>query len=104
MTPPPLATEGVSKWRQPTEGTNRGVPSGSLVTHLEKDRTWHPISRTQLHTAFLCCTLHLLSLLVEETNRYYHQYLDTLHNGPSPQPDITETKIFLVSVKIGHDI
>jgi hypothetical protein len=50
---------------------------------------------------------HVITLLVEETNRYYHQYLSTLDDGPSPQPDVTESEIFLfqaISVQMGHDI
>jgi hypothetical protein len=44
---------------------------------------------------------------VEETNRYYPQYLDTLDHGPSPAPGIIECEIFLflaIIVQMGHDI
>jgi hypothetical protein len=34
-------------------------------------------------------------LLAEETNRYHHQYLNTLDNGPSPLSDVTETEMFV---------
>jgi hypothetical protein len=44
--------------------------------------------------------LHLLSLLVEETNRYYQQYLVVLDDGPSPLPDVTESEMFLFLVII----
>jgi hypothetical protein len=39
----------------------------------------------------------VITLLVEETNRYkyYQQCLDFLDNEPSPTPDITESEIFL---------
>jgi len=43
---------------------------------------------------------------VEETNRYYHQYFDTLGDGQSPLPDMTvqEMCLFLVIVvQMGHD-
>jgi hypothetical protein len=46
----------------------------------------------------------VITLLVEKTNRYCHQYLDTLDNGSSPLP---ETEIFLfltITVQMGHDI
>jgi hypothetical protein len=32
--------------------------------------------------------------LVEETNRYYHQYSDTLDEGHSPLPDITLLEVY----------
>jgi hypothetical protein len=49
----------------------------------------------------------MLSLLVEETDRYYRQYLDILDDGPSPLPDVTESEMFLflmMIVQIRHDV
>jgi len=43
---------------------------------------------------------------VEETNRYYHQYFNTLDEGHSPLPDMTvqEMCLFLATVvQMGHD-
>jgi hypothetical protein len=37
----------------------------------------------------------VITLLVEKTNSYYRQYLDTLDDGPSPLPDVTETEMFV---------
>lgn len=45
--------------------------------------------------------------LVEDTNWYYHQYLDRLHDGPSPVPDVIDSEMFLFLefiVQMGHDI
>jgi hypothetical protein len=54
-----------------------------------------PIStRALLHTVFLCI-LHVITVLVKKTNRNYDQYLDTIHNGPSPLPDIIKSELFL---------
>jgi hypothetical protein len=39
--------------------------------------------------------LEIMQLLVEETNRYYHQYLDTLDEGCSPLPDVTVQEMYL---------
>jgi hypothetical protein len=33
--------------------------------------------------------LEIIQLLMEETNRYYHQYLDMLDEGYAPLPDVT---------------
>ena len=49
----------------------------------------------------------IIQLLVEETNGYYHQYLDTLDEGRSPLPDVTvqEMCLFLtIIVHMGHEI
>jgi hypothetical protein len=49
----------------------------------------------------------IIQLLVEETNGYYHQYLDTLDEGWSPLPDVTvqEVCLFLTFiVHMGHEI
>jgi hypothetical protein len=49
----------------------------------------------------------MLSLLVEETNRYYKQYLDVLDDGPSPLPDVTESEMFLflvIIVQMRYDV
>jgi hypothetical protein len=54
---------------------------------------------------FLLYFAEIISLLVVETNRYYHQYLDTLDHGPSPVPDITEAEMFVflaVTVQMGY--
>jgi hypothetical protein len=49
----------------------------------------------------------MLILLVEETNRYYHQYLETLDTGPLPLPDmiVPEMMLFLtIIIQMAHDI
>ena len=49
----------------------------------------------------------IIQLLVEETNGYYHQHLDTLDEGRSPLPDVTVQEMcsFLtIIVHMGHEI
>jgi hypothetical protein len=38
-----------------------------------------------------------VTLLVLDTNRYYHWGMDRPDDGPSPQPDVTEAKMLCVS-------
>ena len=48
----------------------------------------------------------IIQLLVDETNRYYHQYLDALVEGQYPLPDMTvqEMCLFLaITLQTGHD-
>jgi hypothetical protein len=50
--------------------------------------------------------LEIMQLLVEESNRYYHQYLDTLDEGRSPLHDVTIWEMYLflsIIVQMGHD-
>jgi hypothetical protein len=47
-----------------------------------------------------------MQLLVEETNRYYHQYLETIAEGCSPLPDVTIPEMYLFIsfvLQMGHD-
>jgi hypothetical protein len=44
-------------------------------------------------SVFLLYFAEIITLLVVETNRYYHDHLDRLDEGPSPQPDVTEAEM-----------
>ena len=46
----------------------------------------------QVHVVFSFCILQKLSLLVMEADCYYHDYIDRLHDGLSPEPEVTEQK------------
>jgi hypothetical protein len=43
---------------------------------------------------------------VVETNRYYHDHLDRLDEGPSPLPDVTEAEMLVSCYNNtkGHDL
>ncbi|PNF23240.1 hypothetical protein B7P43_G18268 [Cryptotermes secundus] len=79
-----------------------GVAVGINITaapHVNKDST--PLC------VFMLYFVGIIHLLVEETNRYNHQYLDRLEDGTSPRPDVTESKMFLflgIIIQMGHDI
>jgi hypothetical protein len=45
-------------------------------------------------TVLLLFFAEIVTLLVVETNRYYHQFLDNCEDGPSPQRDVTEADMF----------
>jgi hypothetical protein len=55
---------------------------------------------------FMLYFLELTQLLMEETNKYYQQYFETLDEGWSPLPDmsIQETSFFLAMLmQMRHD-
>ena len=58
-------------------------------------------------SGFLLYFAEIITLLVVETSRYYHQHIDRHDEGPSPLPDVTETEmiVFLaVTIQMGHCI
>lgn len=77
-----------------------GGPSGlqQTGTHNNKDSSSPSI--------FMFFFFQIIQLLVEETNRYYHQYLDTLDEWQSPLPYMTVQKMCLflvIIVQVRHD-
>lgn len=93
------------QWTRPS-GPQRGVvhtftggPRGknSEAPHINDSSS--PLS------VFLLYFAEIITLLVVETNRYYHAHLDRLDEGPSPEPDVTEAEmlVFLaVIINMGH--
>jgi hypothetical protein len=58
-------------------------------------------------SVFLLYFAEIISLLVVETNRYYHDYIDRLDDGPSLKPDVTEAEMFVflaLTMQMGHGI
>jgi len=82
--------------------TFTGGPRGkgnSEAPHLN-DRS-RPLSVFLLHFA------EIITMLVVETNKYYHDHLERLDDGLSPQPDVTEAKVLVflaVTIQMGHCI
>jgi hypothetical protein len=53
------------------------------------------------------CFAAVITLLVEESSRYYQQYLEFIDNGPSLVSDVTESEMCLflaIVIQVGHDI
>jgi len=47
----------------------------------------------------------IITLLLVETNRYYHQFLDNFDDGPSAQHEVTEAEMFVflaLTLQMGH--
>jgi hypothetical protein len=66
--------------------------------HTSEDKT-SPLSISVL------LLLEIMQQLVEQTNSYYHQYLDIFHKGRSPLPDLTVQEMYLflpINVQLGH--
>jgi len=49
----------------------------------------------------------IVTLLVVEMNRYYHQFFDSFEDGPSPQCDVTGAEMFsflVLTLLMGHTV
>ena len=51
--------------------------------------------------------VEIITLLVVETNRYYHQFLENSDDRPSPEREVTETEMFAflaLTLQMGHTV
>jgi hypothetical protein len=90
------------------------LPSEQCSTHIywalrgKKDNEAPHINDGSIPlSVFLLYFAKIISLLVVETNRYYHDYIDKLDDGPSPEPDVTEAEMFVflaLKIEMGHGV
>ena len=80
--------------------TFTGAPRGKRNSEVpELNDSFSPLS------IFLLYFAEIITLLVVETNRYYHDHHDRLDEGPLPQHDVTEAEmlVFLaMAIQMGH--
>ena len=97
-----------SEWTRPSSprtsvvhtytGAERGK-NNNEAPHINDGST--PLS------VFLLYFAEIITLLVEETNRYYHDHHDKLDEGPSPLPDVTDAEMFsflAIIILMGHNL
>jgi hypothetical protein len=87
---------------------------GSCVVHNftggprgKKDSEGHINDSSSPLSVFLLYFAEIITLLVMETNRYYHCYLDSFDDGPSPVPEVTDAEMFVflaITIQMGHCI
>jgi len=78
-----------------------GAPNrkNSEAAHITPEST--PLS------VLLLFFTEIVTLLVVETNCYYHQFLDDFEDGPSPQREVTEAEMFsflALTLQMGHTV
>jgi hypothetical protein len=106
---PPLSSSSSSSWGPPEQHSRRGVNNhftGGAVGKKPNEAP-HVNADSTPFSVFMLYFSGIIHLLVVETNRYYHQYLGRLDDGPSPVPDVTDSEMFLflgIIVQMGHDI
>jgi hypothetical protein len=55
----------------------------------------------------MCFFTGIIQLLAEQSNKYYHQYLDSHEGGLSLLPEMTDSEMFSflgIIIQVGHDI
>jgi hypothetical protein len=99
-----------SEWRLAAAGTSSQTTVHSFTGGLRGMKIGeapHINNSSDPLAVFMLFFAEVIGLLVVETNRYYHQYLDTLDQGPSPLPDVSEAEMFLflgLILQMGHCI
>ena len=82
--------------------TYTGGPRGKKdneTSHINDSSS--PLSILLLYLA------EIITLLVVETNHYYHDYITRLVDGPCPEPDVTDAEMFVflaLTEQMGHGI
>jgi len=61
----------------------------------------HAICESAFNVFMLNFT-EIVTLLVVETNTYYHWCMDSLDTGPSPQPDVSDTEMIVFLAMAGN--
>jgi hypothetical protein len=89
-----------SAFQRSVAHTFTGSPRGKRSSEASRlDDSSSPLS------VFLLYFAEIVTLLVVESNRYYHDHLDRHDEGPSPLPDVTESEmlVFLaIKIQMGH--
>jgi hypothetical protein len=87
---------GYQEWGQLMGQTNIHQFTGDMIGKRQ-NMAPHANKYSIADNVFMFSFAAVITLLVEETNRYYQQYLDFLDDGPSPVPDITIRNVFVSS-------
>ena len=67
----------------------------------------HVTSESTPHSVLLLLFAEIITLLIVETNRYYHQFLESSDDGPAPKSEVTEVEKFVFSaltLQMGHSV
>ena len=67
----------------------------------------HVTAQTTPLSVLMLFFTEIITLLVVEMNRYYHQFLDNSDDRPSPQCEVTEAKMFAflaLKLQMGHTV
>jgi len=96
-----------SQWTLPPKPRRRLVYNFIGPPNGKSSEAAHITPASTLLSVLLLYFAEIVTLLVVETNRYYHQFLDNFEDGPSPRRDVTEAEMFLflaLTLQMGHTV
>jgi len=94
-------------WTLPPQPQRRVVHTFTGAPNRKSREAAHVTSKsTPLNILFLFFA-EIIALLVVETNRYYHQFLENSDDGHSPEREVTEAEMFAflaLTLQMGHTV
>ena len=96
-----------SQWTVPPKPHRRVVHTFIGAPNGKSSEAAHIMPQSTPLSVLLLFFTEIITLLVMETNRYYHQVLDNFDNGPPPQRDVTEAEMFAflaLTLQMGHTV
>jgi len=95
-----------SQWTLTPKPRRRVVQTFTGAPNRKSSEAAHITPESTTLTVLLLFFAEIFTLLVVETNRYNHQFLDNCEDGPSPQR-VTEAKMFAflaLTLQMGHTV
>ena len=94
-------------WTLPPQRQRRVVHTFTGVPNGKSREAAHVTSECTPLSILLVFFAEIITLLVVEMNRYYHQFLENSNNGPSSEREVTEAEMFAflaLTLQMGHTI
>jgi len=96
-----------SHWTLPPKLRRHVVQTFTWAPNGKSSEAAHITPESTPLTVLLLFFAEIVTLLVLETNRYYHQFLVNCEDGPSPQRNMTEAEMFAflaLTLQMGHTV
>jgi len=96
-----------SQWTLPPKPRRRVVQTFTGAPNGKSSESAHITPESMPLTVLTLFFAEIVTLLVVETNHYYHQFLDKCEDGPSPQCDVTEAEMFAflaLTLQMAHTV
>jgi len=94
-------------WTLPPQLRRRVVHTFTGAPNGKSREAAHVMSESTPLRVLLLFFAEIITLLVVETNRYYHQFLENSDDGHSPEREVTEVEIFAflaLTLQMGHTV
>jgi len=96
-----------SQWTLPPKPRRRLVHNFIGAPNRKSSEAAHITPASTPLSVLLLYFAEIVTLLVVETNHYYHQFLDNFEDRLSPQRNVTETEMFsflALTLQMGHTV